>query len=63
MNDSESFEVLTTTSPTPITTTASSTVVASTRSFIHHPPRIDPDLYQADVPDWCPPSLLQTNGS
>lgn len=20
------------------------------------PPRIDPDLYQADVPDWCPDS-------
>lgn len=20
----------------------------------HVPPRIDPDLYQADVPDWCP---------
>lgn len=21
----------------------------------HVPPRIDPDMYQADVPDWCPP--------
>lgn len=20
----------------------------------HVPPRIDPDMYQADVPDWCP---------
>ena len=21
---------------------------------VHVPPRIDPDMYQADVPDWCP---------
>jgi hypothetical protein len=21
---------------------------------VHVPPRIDPDLYQADVPDWSP---------
>jgi hypothetical protein len=26
-----------------------------TKPHMHVPPRIDPDMYQADVPDWTPP--------
>jgi len=43
------------------TATASATASSSARIFIHHPPRIDPDQYQADVPDWNPPQHL-SNG-
>jgi hypothetical protein len=25
------------------------------KPHVHVPPRIDPDMYQADVPDWSPP--------
>lgn len=24
------------------------------KTYVHVAPRIDQDLYQADVPDWCP---------
>ena len=26
------------------------------KPHVHVPPRLDPDLYQADVPDWSPPT-------
>lgn len=31
-------------------------VNAEGKPHVHVPPRIDPDLYQADVPDWSPPN-------
>ena len=31
-------------------------VISSKPAPVHVPPRIDPDFYQADVPDWCPPT-------
>jgi len=53
MNESELNEdELSETTFTPV---IAASATAATRTFIHHPPRIDPDQYQADVPDWNPP--------
>lgn len=53
MNESElNGDELSETTSTPVIASSAAT---ATRTFIHHPPRIDPDQYQADVPDWNPP--------
>jgi hypothetical protein len=32
-----------------------SSVNVVAKTYPHVPPRVDPDLYQADVPEWSPP--------
>lgn len=63
MNESElNGDELSETTSTPVIASSAAT---ATRTFIHHPPRVDPDQYQADVPDWNPPhhqSMSMSNG-
>lgn len=33
---------------------SASGAIGGEKTYPHVPPRIDPDLYQADVPDWEP---------